>query len=398
MSVTSSNIGPWVINGGSGITTVSYTQNVLNASDIGAYLTDGNGYQYPPLTNGVDFTVNGVNSYNSAAWTITYPAGTSLLTGWKFNAVLQIPYTQPYSLSALGGYDPNVVETKIADRLSLQIQQLNATLAAAVYPSTSAAVAAALAAIGSANNTFAGNSTFTGTATFNNTVSGSGITTLLSPYLTSSTAASTYLTQSNASSTYAPISSISGTAGQVAVFTGTNATASYSQLSYTNSASSPGLTLYGTLYPTYTVANSTGSVSAEFSANSVFALVGSYSNHPFCIRTNNTNRFNFLANGNAYYSTQTLTAGSTVTWDASTGNDFILTPNQTCTINVTNPQAGAWYILTLTASSSSYTITFGTNIKSTGTLATGTVAGKQFVLLYRSDGTNLIEMSRTAAL
>ena len=386
--------GPLAGNGSN--TSFAYGQQLQSVNDLQVYLTD----PYNNITNlvsGTDYLVN-IGSQTSAGGTITYPiSGSPLPASWYITLNLAVPLTNAFNISTLTTSTGPVIQQAV-DRGTLQcltlqqeINEINTTLSTGPVTSVNGQTGTVTISLASLYGAPINSPTFTGTVTIPLGASISG-------YLTTASASATYLTQSNASSTYAPISSISGTAGQVAVFTGTNATASYSQLSYTNSASSPGLTLYGTLYPTYTVANSTGSVSAEFSANSVFALVGSYSNHPFCIRTNNTNRFNFLANGNAYYSTQTLTAGSTVTWDASTGNDFILTPNQTCTINVTNPQAGAWYILTLTASSSSYTITFGTNIKSTGTLATGTVAGKQFVLLYRSDGTNLIEMSRTAAL
>jgi hypothetical protein len=40
-------------------------------------------------------------------------------------------------------------------------------------------------------------------------------------------------------------------------------------------------------------------------------------------------------------------------------------------------------------------ITFGTNIKSTGTLTTGTTASQTWVVKFVSDGTKLYEVSRS---
>jgi hypothetical protein len=55
-------------------------------------------------------------------------------------------------------------------------------------------------------------------------------------------------------------------------------------------------------------------------------------------------------------------------------------------------------IKVVTSGTVSRTLTFGTGFKSTGTLATGTVNGKVFMLEFVSDGTTLNEISRTAAM
>jgi hypothetical protein len=47
---------------------------------------------------------------------------------------------------------------------------------------------------------------------------------------------------------------------------------------------------------------------------------------------------------------------------------------------------------------SSRTVTFGTGFASTGTLATGTTATRRFVVRFISDGTRLLEVSRTTAI
>jgi len=68
---------------------------------------------------------------------------------------------------------------------------------------------------------------------------------------------------------------------------------------------------------------------------------------------------------------------------------FGLKPNRQVTPNAT---------ATFTSGTTSYTMTFGTGFKTTGTLATGTVTAKTFVLNFISDGTSLIETSRTTAM
>jgi hypothetical protein len=100
------------------------------------------------------------------------------------------------------------------------------------------------------------------------------------------------------------------------------------------------------------------------------------------------------------YSTKTaLTPAAAVTITSTTGNFFTLTPDQATTINATTvgPQGQTLFIKILTSGTSSFTLTFGTNFKSTGTLATGTSDAKTFVVQFLSDGTNYVEVRRTAA-
>lgn len=79
---------------------------------------------------------------------------------------------------------------------------------------------------------------------------------------------------------------------------------------------------------------------------------------------------------------------------------YTYTPAQTNTINCTvMPRAGKRFSIVYTTSGgSSFTTTFGTNFKTTGTLASGTVTAKVFVIHFLSDGTNMNEVSRTAAM
>lgn len=52
----------------------------------------------------------------------------------------------------------------------------------------------------------------------------------------------------------------------------------------------------------------------------------------------------------------------------------------------------------LTSGAVSFTITFGSGFKPVGTLATGTTTARVFCISFRSDGTNLYETGRTAAM
>lgn len=95
-----------------------------------------------------------------------------------------------------------------------------------------------------------------------------------------------------------------------------------------------------------------------------------------------------------------LTPGATVALDASQGSLFTLTPGQTCTINATNPVAGHEIALAITTSgTTSYTLTFGSGFKTTGTLATGAVSARTFVIRFVCfDGATYVESGRTAAM
>ena len=100
--------------------------------------------------------------------------------------------------------------------------------------------------------------------------------------------------------------------------------------------------------------------------------------------------------------TQALTAGSTVAFAPDqTTTFFTLTPGEAETINATTTNAvkGRLYtIKVLTSGTSSYTLTFSTNFKVTGTLATGTISAKVFVIQFVFDGATFNEVSRTTAM
>lgn len=76
-----------------------------------------------------------------------------------------------------------------------------------------------------------------------------------------------------------------------------------------------------------------------------------------------------------------------------------LTPNSTRTLTTAVPRAGEYRtLIILTSGTTSYTITFGSGFKTTGTLATGATSARRYVINFVSDGTSLIEMSRTVAI
>lgn len=77
------------------------------------------------------------------------------------------------------------------------------------------------------------------------------------------------------------------------------------------------------------------------------------------------------------------------------------TPTQNETINFPSA-AGAigvdLFLIITTSGVTSFTLTFGTNAKSQGTLATGTTSGATFLVEFTSNGTNWVECGRTIAM
>lgn len=93
-----------------------------------------------------------------------------------------------------------------------------------------------------------------------------------------------------------------------------------------------------------------------------------------------------------------LANGATAMAFASNFNVRV-TPTATATFTTTVPSAGIrCSLIILTSGVSSFTITFGTGFRTTGTLATGTTTARFFVLDFISDGTTLTEVSRTTAM
>jgi len=94
-----------------------------------------------------------------------------------------------------------------------------------------------------------------------------------------------------------------------------------------------------------------------------------------------------------------LLANGTTAMALGTNDVVKVTPTATATFTTTVPAAGKTKtIIILTSGTTSRTITFGSGFKPIGTLATGTVNARVFVIHWVSDGTNLYEAGRTAAM
>lgn len=94
-----------------------------------------------------------------------------------------------------------------------------------------------------------------------------------------------------------------------------------------------------------------------------------------------------------------LTPAATISLDPTTANIFTLVPGSAEQINAASVPVGEIiYLIITTSGTTTYNVTFGTNFKSTGVLATGGTDGKVFALTFVSNGTNFVEVSRTAAM
>jgi hypothetical protein len=102
-----------------------------------------------------------------------------------------------------------------------------------------------------------------------------------------------------------------------------------------------------------------------------------------------------------------LVAANTAT-PATTGTQSIdmtgksiltITPTGACTFNASGGFAGQLVTFIITTSgTTSFTLTFGTNFRKTGTLATGTTSARFFAITFRCvNGTIWQEICRTAA-
>ena len=94
-----------------------------------------------------------------------------------------------------------------------------------------------------------------------------------------------------------------------------------------------------------------------------------------------------------------LTPGAVVAANLDGANTLTLVPAQNCTINASggiNNQEVA--VVITTSGASSFNVTFGTNFKSQGVLATGTVSAKVFILQFKNINGTWHEFSRSGAM
>lgn len=231
--------------------------------------------------------------------------------------------------------------------------------------------------------------------------------------------------------TYLPMTFYTGGSEQVRIDTsgnvGIGTTASTATRLQVNSATGIPATFYGnsgaTAMPAnssfgLTIAGNLSSGSAE--VNLVYGSAGAGLWISSYDGTTRTDRVKIDATGNVGIgktATAKLDVNGNIKSDANIAGGYIahaagttamgfgidnvvrVTPNATATYTTTVPSAGSIVVLSiLTSGTTSYTITFGTGFKATGTLATGTVSARYFNLTFVSDGTNLIETGRTVAI
>ena len=104
----------------------------------------------------------------------------------------------------------------------------------------------------------------------------------------------------------------------------------------------------------------------------------------------------YLSDVNKYTALGTVAPGALTYLTNRTVN---VTPNATGTFTTTVPSAGTeCFLIIVTSGVISYTLTFGTGFITTGVLTTGAITAKTYTLSFISDGTNLIELSRTIAM
>ena len=108
---------------------------------------------------------------------------------------------------------------------------------------------------------------------------------------------------------------------------------------------------------------------------------------------------NILFAKRGYFAEQTLTDGATIDWNLSTQQVAKVTLAGNRTLNApTNQQAGAFYSLAIIQDGTgSRTLTFNSAYKFTGATAPTltTTASAKDIIIFKSDGTNLLEVGRS---
>jgi len=108
---------------------------------------------------------------------------------------------------------------------------------------------------------------------------------------------------------------------------------------------------------------------------------------------------NILFAKKGYFAEQTLTDGATIDWNLSTEQVAKVTLAGNRTLNApTNQQAGAFYSLAIIQDGTgSRTLTFNSAYKFTATTAPTltTTASAKDIIIFKSDGTNLLEVGRS---
>lgn len=92
-------------------------------------------------------------------------------------------------------------------------------------------------------------------------------------------------------------------------------------------------------------------------------------------------------------------SGATPVLDTTQGSNLQWTPDHaTPSVTCDGGYAGKILILDIITWGSASTITFSTGFKVPATLVIGTTTGKKWTVIFKSDGTNYWEISRSAAV
>jgi hypothetical protein len=93
------------------------------------------------------------------------------------------------------------------------------------------------------------------------------------------------------------------------------------------------------------------------------------------------------------------TVNGTLALALATNINAKATPTATGTFTTTVPASGVrCTVIVVQSNTTAKTMTFGTGFKPVSTLVLGTTANRQFAVSFISDGNNLIETGRTAAM
>ena len=356
---------------GASLTTITSSYSLYIASGAsyfgGATTTTGTGTF--SNTTGNKLVVSG--NISQAAWTTTGPAisvaaGTYTSTGALTGTVAASSLGQPTFTAASG---------TVTNAATLYIANAPTTSGTpAITNAYSLYIAAGTAYFGGAvtlNSGGALSGTFTGAHTYSGAVTLSGGGSLSGTF----TGTPTF----SGAITLSGTPSISTGASLAGTFTGTPTFSGAIVLSGTPSISN-GAALTGTFSgnPAFSGNSRFGGTSAATVAVDVTGAV--------------------LATGNVTGGYNNPAAGTTAMAFGSY-NVVKVTPNANATYTTTVPAAGTRLtLIVLTSGTSSYTITFGTGFKTTATLVTGTTTARYFMVSFVSDGTNVLETSRTVAI
>jgi hypothetical protein len=106
-----------------------------------------------------------------------------------------------------------------------------------------------------------------------------------------------------------------------------------------------------------------------------------------------------FANGGIGSSAATSATTGTMTVNMTT-EIITITPTNACTFNASGGVVAGQKVtfVVTTSGTTSFTLTWGTNFRTTATLATGTTTAKKFLISFLYDGSLWMELARTAAM